>query len=152
MMDAIKSAILASKVLLIHAQQKQLDEPGMPSRSLPIPLTVGEAFFLATLGSAQICALDDRIGNFEAGKDFDAVVVDLKQLHEIIELDREEIQSNHHQDALKHYHKHLANNIDLWHHDDLLTAFERFIYLGDDRNIAQVWVRGRLIKGVESMH
>ncbi|KAG0719322.1 Guanine deaminase [Chionoecetes opilio] len=40
-------------------------------------LTLAEAFHLATLGGAQAVSLDDRTGNFEAGKEFDAILVDV---------------------------------------------------------------------------
>jgi guanine deaminase len=31
--------------------------------------------------------------------------------------------------------------------DGLSTAFEKFVMTGDDRNIIQVYVQGRLVKG-----
>lgn len=34
------------------------------------PLTIPEAFFLATLGGAQVLGLGETIGNFVVGKDF----------------------------------------------------------------------------------
>ena len=36
-----------------------------------------QAFYMATLGNAKILNLDDKIGNFEAGKEADFIVVDL---------------------------------------------------------------------------
>lgn len=41
------------------------------------PLSAYRAFYLATLGGAQGLHLDDRIGNFVAGKEADFVVIDL---------------------------------------------------------------------------
>lgn len=150
MMDAVKTAILASKVLLINQVQKewpiQEASSSLPKEDPVVPLTLAEAFYLGTLGSASICALDSVIGNFEEGKEFDALVVDLEQFHTQWP-SKDEITEEHHHLALKTPRNHMVNNIDLWHHDDLLTSFEKFIYLGDDRNIHQVWVRGCLIKG-----
>jgi guanine deaminase len=37
-----------------------------------------QALFLATLGGARALCLDDRIGNFEVGKEADFVVLDLR--------------------------------------------------------------------------
>jgi len=39
-------------------------------------LSLGEILFLATLGGAQVCALQDKIGNFLVGKEFDALLID----------------------------------------------------------------------------
>lgn len=41
-------------------------------------LTPFQALFLATLGGAKALRLDDRLGNFEAGKEADFVVLDLR--------------------------------------------------------------------------
>ncbi|MEG3991318.1 guanine deaminase [Microcoleus sp. S28C3] len=41
-------------------------------------LSAFQALFLATLGSARALCLDDRIGNFEVGKEADFVVLDLR--------------------------------------------------------------------------
>jgi guanine deaminase len=37
-----------------------------------------KAFYLATLGSAKVMRMDDRIGNLEAGREADFIVIDLK--------------------------------------------------------------------------
>jgi len=41
-----------------------------------VTLSYNEIFFLATLGGAHVLNLEDKIGNFEIGKEFDALVVD----------------------------------------------------------------------------
>ncbi|GAA5969899.1 hypothetical protein JCM11641_008078 [Rhodosporidiobolus odoratus] len=38
-------------------------------------LSVPTLFYLATLGGAQVCNLEDNVGNFQVGKEFDAVLV-----------------------------------------------------------------------------
>ena len=40
------------------------------------PLPPGRALYLATLGAAEALYLDDRIGNFEVGKEADFIVLD----------------------------------------------------------------------------
>ncbi|MFZ5450547.1 MAG: amidohydrolase family protein [Thermodesulfobacteriota bacterium] len=37
-----------------------------------------EAFYLATLGGARALSLDDKIGNFQGGKEADFLILDLK--------------------------------------------------------------------------
>ncbi|KAL2915817.1 hypothetical protein HK105_204518 [Polyrhizophydium stewartii] len=85
------------------------------------PLSFSEAFYLATLGGAKVLGLDKQIGTIEPGKDFDALVVDVAAV------------------------VGAASNIDVFPHDDPIAVFEKFIYLGDDRNIVDVYVQGRRI-------
>ena len=39
-------------------------------------LALAEILFLATLGGAQVCSIEDRVGNFVVGKEFDALLID----------------------------------------------------------------------------
>jgi guanine deaminase len=77
------------------------------------------AFWLATLGGALALGLADRIGSFAVGKDFDALLVDTEGA--------------------------AAFDISQW--DTMEDRFQKFINLGDDRNILGVWVAGRLVAG-----
>jgi guanine deaminase len=81
-------------------------------------LSIAECFFLATLGGAQVCGLDERVGNFAVGKEFDALEV---RTGEGIMAPVEE-------------------------NDSIEVIFEKFLMTGDDRNIAKVYVRGRAVK------
>lgn len=85
-------------------------------------LTVDEVFYLATLGGARVLCLEDRIGNFEVGKEFDAVWVATTTGLGSAMTPREE-------------------------GDSLKTVFEKFVMTGDDRNVAHVYVRGRRVAG-----
>ncbi|XP_043483099.1 guanine deaminase [Leptopilina heterotoma] len=78
-----------------------------------------DVFYLATLGGATCLQLDDKIGNFEAGKQFDALLIDLNSADSPLD--------------------NLINCT-------LLEKLQRFIYSGDDRNIVQVYVNGRRVK------
>jgi len=82
------------------------------------PLSWQEAFHLATVGGSQVIGMEDTLGNFLPGKSFDALVVDPR-----------------------------VNNspLDVFADDTLLEIFQKFIFLGDDRNITQVWVQGNKI-------
>lgn len=42
-------------------------------------LTLETLFYLATLGGAQLCRMEDRIGSFKVGKEFDALLVQTGQ-------------------------------------------------------------------------
>lgn len=80
-----------------------------------------EVFYLATLGGAKALAIDDRIGNFEVGKDFDALIISMQDPNSSI-------------DILLPY--------------DTRELVQKFIYLGDDRNVKKVYVSGKLVKSI----
>lgn len=81
-------------------------------------LSYAQLFYLATLGGAVVVGLQDKIGNFKVGKDLDALIVDT--------------------DAP-------GSPTSTYEHDTLLDRFQKFLFLGDDRNIVQCIVRGRTV-------
>lgn len=109
-LDAMRQAMIAS-----HAREAM-------SGGRDEALTVAEVVHLATLGGAQVCGLEDKIGNFQVGKEFDAIVVGTQGADQGIMTMVEE-------------------------GDGLKTMFEKFIMTGDDRNMTEVYVRGKLVKG-----
>uniref|UniRef100_A0A8C9ZFD3 Guanine deaminase n=1 Tax=Sander lucioperca TaxID=283035 RepID=A0A8C9ZFD3_SANLU len=64
MLDAVRRALDTSKVLTIQDPEYET-------------LTFEEVFRLATLGGSHALSLDDQTGNFEVGKDFDALRVNV---------------------------------------------------------------------------
>ncbi|KAL4961081.1 putative guanine deaminase [Aspergillus stella-maris] len=85
-------------------------------------LSFEETFYLATLGGAKVLCLEDRIGNFQVGKEFDAVWVTTTTGLQSAMTPRED-------------------------GDSPRRVFEKYIMTGDDRNVAQVYVRGRKVAG-----
>ncbi|KAI9039606.1 putative guanine deaminase [Aspergillus affinis] len=83
-------------------------------------LSTEEGFYMATLGGARVAGLDGKVGNFEAGKELDACLVDVSVDGVMADVDEGE---------------------------DTRSVFEKFIMTGDDRNITGVWVKGRRVKG-----
>ncbi|XP_029776775.1 guanine deaminase [Suricata suricatta] len=109
MLDAIRKAVMVSNILLIN----KINEKN---------LTLKEAFRLATLGGSQALGLDKEIGNFEVGKEFDALLINPKASD---------------------------SPIDLFSGDFVGDSFEaiiqKFLYVGDDRNIEEVYVGGKQV-------
>ncbi|KAG7155145.1 Guanine deaminase-like 2 [Homarus americanus] len=64
-LDSLRRALDVSRTLNMQHQDNHF-------------LTLPEAFRLATLGGAQVVQMDDQIGNFMAGKEFDALLIDLE--------------------------------------------------------------------------
>ncbi|XP_061189720.1 guanine deaminase-like [Saccostrea echinata] len=79
------------------------------------PINHREAFMMATYGGSQALAIDHLCGNFEVGKEFDAL---------LIKLDCP------------------GSQIDIFEEDSLEDLVQKFIYLGDSRNIQKVFVKG----------
>eukprot|EP01133_Synstelium_polycarpum_P011491 gene11491-13403_t len=82
------------------------------------PVSFEEAFYLATVGGSKVVGLEDKIGNFVVGKDFDAQIIDPS----------------------------VENGpFDIFTDDSPKDIFQKFIFLGDDRNVANVYVKGRQV-------
>jgi guanine deaminase len=97
-------------------------------------LSAYRAFYLATLGGAKALYLDDKIGNFEAGKEADFVALDLKAG----------------QHALA-WHQELT--CDQGMPTTVQQAAELLFGLlacGDDRNVAETWVFGKRVYQCEA--
>ncbi|KAE8250921.1 hypothetical protein A4X13_0g4253 [Tilletia indica] len=92
------------------------------------PLPIATLFYLATMGGAELCALEDRIGSLEVGKEFDAILVQTLPANAPFKS---------------------GQNPNFWREEDdsLLDLFERWLFCGDDREIASVFVRGRIVGG-----
>ncbi|BFZ56287.1 hypothetical protein PYCC9005_003332 [Savitreella phatthalungensis] len=106
-LDSAKLACLVSRHRAIHTGNNRL------------AIDVAEALYLATLGGARVCKAQDRLGNFVAGKDFDALLIDLSQ------------QRN--------------GRVDVFEGEEDLKIVEKWMWNGDDRNIARVYVRGQVV-------
>lgn len=84
-----------------------------------------EAFYLATLGGAKALNLEDKVGSFDIGKELDALLIDVYKSDGPIDQQDYSVADNE-----QEYIEHLL---------------QRFIYLGDDRNIIKVYVQGKEI-------
>jgi guanine deaminase len=91
--------------------------------------------YLATLGGAQVCGLEDRIGSFSPGKAFDALLVS--------------VRSDTGNPALWGTDLDQALHVEHAKNEELQMWLERFLFTGDDRNIRRVYVQGRWIGGAE---
>jgi guanine deaminase len=69
---------------------------------------------------AKVLGLEDRIGSFKVGKQFDAVVVTMGTA---------------------------KGTVDLFDHDSEEQMLEKFVYLGSEENIVGVYVNGRQVVG-----
>ena len=101
--DSMRQALTASRVLTIQNKST--------------PLSYANVIYLATLGGSKVLNLDEKVGNFVVGKEFDGLLIDVG----------------------------VGKNIELFPHDSLESMIEKWVYNGDDRNILQVFVQGKLV-------
>lgn len=86
-------------------------------------LGFAELVFLATMGGAGVVGMEGEIGNFEVGKEFDALVVDVR---DVISVEKSLWEEGSDRD------------------EDLV---KKWVFLGDDRTIRQVFVKGKMVAG-----
>ena len=84
-----------------------------------VPILISGAIYLATRGSAKVCSLDQVTGSFDVGKKFDAL----------------RIKMNNGRDETT-----------LFGYESTKDMIQKFVFVGDDRNITQVYVNGKLVK------
>ena len=118
MLDAMRQSLTASIVSSIR--RRDANEANNEGEGEPLaPLSYQEAFYLATMGGAEVLNMDKVVGNFAPGKRMDALVVDLN----------------------------VADSpVDIFDFETLSEKFQKFIYLANDRNITHIYVDGRLVK------
>lgn len=85
-----------------------------------LKLALEEVVWLGTMGGAGVVGLERKVGNFEPGKEFDALVVDVGLDDNV--------------------------NVEGWEEDGRALV-AKWVFLGDDRSIRKVFVRGRLVAG-----
>lgn len=110
LLSACRTAVCASKVL----SRTEGDGAAVDYRF---------AFWASTLGGARAIGLDDHLGNFAIGKQFDSVVVECNA------------------GVYDSFPQAIIDS------SSLPSDFEKFMNLGDDRNVCAVFVRGALVKG-----
>jgi guanine deaminase len=135
-------------VIASHSLQQQLhslqggskDDTGASKQAT---LDFRHAFYLATLGGAEALGLDHRIGTFRVGMEFDALILSAGPSTS---------------DSLGHdtppgvglvkptISRPLRSMVQCFETDSTEDLLQKILVLGDDRNIAHVFVQGHLVK------
>lgn len=89
-------------------------------------LSTEEALYLATRGGAHAVGLEDQVGAFMVGMDWDAQMISLGAVPE----DGEE---------------EMETPVDVYGWESWEDRVGKWAFNGDDRNTAAVWVKGRLV-------
>jgi guanine deaminase len=97
-------------------------------------LSVAEVLYLATRGGAKVVGLEDRIGGFEVGMEWDAQMVRFARAG-----DDEDEGLGGERDGL----------VEIFGNESWEDKVAKWLYTGDDRNTKAVWCRGRLVHARE---
>ncbi|KAH7077883.1 hypothetical protein BKA63DRAFT_273995 [Paraphoma chrysanthemicola] len=117
-LDNVRQAIWVSRHLSIQTS------------SDAAKLSTEEALYLATRGGAAVVGLEDKVGGFEVGKEFDAQMIVLGEVGEVGGRGEGGIEEG---------------PVDVFGWESWSEKVEKWVYAGDDRNTVAVWVRGRLV-------
>ncbi len=112
LIDAMRFGVATSNNVLLDTEgsrQKFLDYKG--------------ALSLATRGSAKVCGLQDRVGGFDVGLQFDALRVRMSNFHDT----------------------------ELFGFESVEDMIHKFVFLGNDRNLVQIFVNGNCVKNLLSV-
>ncbi|KAF2226471.1 guanine deaminase [Elsinoe ampelina] len=114
MLEEVRQAILVSRhVAMVDGEKAKL--------------SFEEALWLATKGGAKVLGLEDKVGSFEVGMDWDAQMISLGQVDEDGTIGVTE------------------NLVDVYGEEKWIDRVAKWVYAGDDRNTSAVWVKGRLV-------
>ncbi|KAG8721369.1 hypothetical protein FRC09_007988 [Ceratobasidium sp. 395] len=128
-LNAVRDAVIASKVVAMSSSTSaSTSQTTLANRTLPLATLL----HLSTLGGAQLCNLSSQIGSLQPGKEFDAILVSVRN-----EVGNGSVWAN------------LEGGEGGMPKDELPALLEKFFFCADDRNVRRVWVRGRLVGGVD---
>ncbi|SCU98455.1 LAMI_0F14730g1_1 [Lachancea mirantina] len=112
-----------------HVAMKETD----PKYSERAKLSVAEVLFLASYGGAAVLNLEDQVGSFEIGKQFDAQLIDLESPTSNVDVfDWQHLTWNDKQQ-------------DKCNFDKFQDLIAKWLFNGDDRNTARVWVASNIV-------
>ncbi|RPD66407.1 Metallo-dependent hydrolase [Lentinus tigrinus ALCF2SS1-7] len=142
-LTAVQHASMCSKVVAMRSSSPP-PHTHFTDRQLPVPTLL----YLATLGGAEVCDMQSRIGSLAPGKAFDALVVSIR--NDVgnpavwgADLDEEfGVRGS----GGEHGDEGGRGKTDV---EELEGMLERFLFCGDDRNVRRVYVQGKLIGGKE---
>ena len=128
----------------VHEESKEHSSTTAQS-DLDPTMDYRHAFYLATLGGANALSLDQKIGTFQVGMEFDAIVLGSAPMSSSTPS-----MFPHHADA--EYENEIATHNyhpDFFQDDSIVDRFQKLWLLGDDRNVRRVFVQGQLVKSLD---
>lgn len=130
-LNAIRSASFVSKAISF-------------SDTSYAPFSTAELFYLATVGGAKLCRLENTIGTLEQGKEFDALWVRPGFGPNLWDLSKVTGDTGGSGTATISREQQREKSV-----QEIKMLWEQWIWTGDDRDLGAVWVRGRKVSGTD---
>ncbi|RDW77035.1 guanine deaminase-1 [Coleophoma cylindrospora] len=111
-LEAARQALLVSRHVAMGGDDKA-------------KLSIEEVLYLATRGGAKVVGLEDKIGGFEVGKEWDAQLIALGSVDNESKGDK--------------------GLVDIFGWESWEEKIAKWVFNGDDRTTSAVWVKGRLV-------
>lgn len=115
-LEAVRQALLVSRHVAMEGDDNS-------------KLSIEEVLYLATGGGAKVVGLEDTIGGFEVGMEWDAQLIGLGQVESGVKGDIGPVDSP----------------VDIFGWETWPERVAKWVFNGDDRNTIAVWVKGRLV-------
>ncbi|PNP41742.1 hypothetical protein TGAMA5MH_06335 [Trichoderma gamsii] len=132
-LEAARQAALVSRHVAMGIHVPVDDDDGAAAAAAEkerVKLTVEEVLYLATRGGARCVGLEEKIGGFEVGMEWDAQLVSLSQVSDDGGLEEQDDSDGF---------------VDVFGWESWDDRIAKWLYNGDDRNTKRVWVKGRLV-------
>ncbi|KAK6341602.1 hypothetical protein TWF696_008673 [Orbilia brochopaga] len=109
-------------------------------------LSVEESLYLGTRGGAKVVGLEDKIGGFEVGMEWDAQLIGLEMVQkEDVGEEKVEFAAEEVLDAVAFDSCRGAGPVDVFGWESWEDRVAKWVYNGDDRNTLAVWVKGQKV-------
>ena len=142
-LNAIQNASIAAKALSF---KKELRHPHNHDNShfANRPFSIATLLYLATVGGAAVCNIEEHVGSFGPGKSFDALLVNVGGGVNPALWGMNVLVTSRHGIA----DASVNGDIGLKEKQKVVNGWlESFLHGGDDRNIEKVYVQGRFVGG-----
>lgn len=103
-------------------------------------LSVEEALYLATRGGAEVLGLETKVGAFELGMEWDAILVGLTDVPA-----DEEKEPGLVGERVREVVGGGMGPVDVFGWENWSEKIAKWMYCGDDRNVLIVWVKGKIV-------
>ncbi|CAG7950782.1 unnamed protein product [Penicillium nalgiovense] len=138
-LEVARQASLVSRVVQYSAEYQELT--GNKTSDGSEKLLVDDVLYLATRGGAAVVDMADDIGGFDKGMIWDAQLIELGAIlpnSTASPLDMATI-------AGRGIETGSVGNVDLFGNETWQEQIEKWMWSGDDRNVKNVWVQGKLV-------
>ncbi|KAJ5813608.1 uncharacterized protein N7503_000358, partial [Penicillium pulvis] len=141
-LEVARQACLVSRLLQYSAEYQAMTGNAVSDGSEK--LSVEDSLYLATRGGAAVVDMADDIGGFDKGMIWDAQLIELGAVTNstVNPLDVASANVLAHRSVAE---SGPVGNVDLFGDETWQEQIQKWMWSGDDRNVKNVWVQGRLV-------